>query len=407
MALGLADIAIFRALFPAGEARWWGSRSAIDPRVTPTEIARRTGMSRSAVQVRLKRWSQVGFWTGYEVCPNPRLFGAGLSTLDLPVRSAPESDLLLEQLSLVDGVISARDLREEGGRFVRAFLVDDGAQGLGRRTRQIQRLMVSSEQLRPQPFWIPETLDSLSGLDWRIVACYRAEPEIGLLEAAASLGVTPKTLSWRRDRLVDQNALWWLECTNTAKFPVALFTGKLLDPSWRRSVKAVLEQELEGWIPCSEDGFGPAPLRNLDLIAGLAFVDTPAAVDEVARRIGEIPGVESVRWRVPQSFRSYGGWFDRGIRLQLVDRLRGTYRESLRPRTALSESPGTAEESPLMSPTARSTADLLLARADGPPRTLLVDGVVGPPHEGAGGSRAVPTSSKRGERPSPSKGLHL
>jgi DNA-binding Lrp family transcriptional regulator len=317
MRLGLEDIAVYRALFPRQEARFWGSESIVDPRITPSEIGRRTGMSRSAIQVRLRRWREVGFWNGYEVWPNPRLFGVSLATIDVPASSPAAVDDLLEALRMIEGVVSARDLLDETGRTVRAYVIQDGSRGLERRRRLIARVAGVSGELPCHDYWVPEFEGSLSRLDWKIVAYYRAFPEAELSRASSDLGITPKTLTRRRDRLLDSGAIWWLLSTNSELFSVAAFYARLAKPETRHRVKDELAALVQGWIPCADDGFGRRPSETLDVVAGLCFVNSPASMDRVARQILGIPGVGSVQWRVPREFRSYGEWIDRAIRVQI------------------------------------------------------------------------------------------
>ena len=316
--IGADDVLILLALLPGGEARFWSSRAVIDPRVTPTEIARRTGLSRSTVQSRLGSWREQGFLTGSEVWPNPKLFGANLATIDTTLGPGVAVDGILDSLSKVEGVLSARDYLDEDGRRLRIFLVDDGPSGLERHTRLIQHISGSVNRLRAEPYWIPEPSCMLTPLDWRIVACYRAYPDDTLIQNSSRLGIGPRTLARRRDRLLDSHALWWLLSTDNSKQPIADFHVSLRDPSRRAEVKSFLDGEMGGWVPCSADGFGVPPPGSSSLIVGLTFVDSPAMLDSLARRLAGLPAVSSVRWRIPCGFRSFSEWFDRriGARLQ-------------------------------------------------------------------------------------------
>ena len=311
------SVPILAAMLPGGEARFWSSRAVIDPRVTPTEISRRTGLSRSTVQNRIRGWRQRGFLSGSEVWPNPKLLGAHLATIDTTLGPGVAVDGVLESLSKIEGVLSARDYLDEHGRSVRIYVADDGPTGLERRTRLIQHLSGSSRRLTAEPHWIPDPPSPLTALDWKIIACARAYPEDSLVRASTRLRVSPRTLARRRDRLIDAHALWWLLTTDNSKLPVADFFVRLRDPSRFRDVRNQLDREIDGWIPCAPDGFGEAPGRRSDLIAGLAFVDSPAVLDGVARRLATLAGVESVHWRIPCGLRSFPEWFDRGIRAHL------------------------------------------------------------------------------------------
>jgi DNA-binding Lrp family transcriptional regulator len=302
-----------------GKHGFWGSRSVVDPRITPAEIARHIGKSRTAVQARIKSWTRDGFLLGHEVWPNPRLFGVGLCTLDIPVKGPDQVDRVFEDLALIEGVISARELMDEDGRTVRAYVVDDGPPALTRRRQLIRRVTGLHREPEAVPYWIPETDCVPTGLDWRIISYYRSFPAATPSEAVASLGVGIKTLSRRRDRLIDGHAMWWLMNTRSSKFPVASFFVNVTAPAQLSSVKQWLESKLSGWIPCADDGFGLPPTTELRTISGLSMAETPASVEDVARLIASCPEVASVRWRIPRDFRSYREWFDHGLLNRLAD----------------------------------------------------------------------------------------
>jgi len=326
--LGPTDASVYRALFPEGEARFWSSRVVVDPRLSASEISRRSGLSRSTVQVRLWKWRRMGFLTGYEVWPNPKLFGAQLAVVDTSLGRNVSVDGMLESLSKVEGVLSARDYLDDHGRSVRIYVVDDGPTGLERRSRLIQHISGSSRRLRAEPYWIPDPPGRLTALDWRIIACSRAYPEDSLLQTSARLGISPRTVTRRRDRLIDSHALWWLLSTENSKLPIADLFVRLRDPSRNREVRQLLDHEIDGWIPCAADGFGQPPGQHSDLIAGLAIVDSPALLDRVSRRVAASAAVVSVRWRIPCGLRSFPEWFDRGIRAHVGQSVSGTFQSS-------------------------------------------------------------------------------
>jgi len=166
---------------------------------------------------------------------------------------------------------------------------------------------------------LPESPGHLSALDWRILAFYRDFPEASHSKASSSLGITLKTLSLRRDRLIDGHAMWWCLTVQSARFPFASFYVALNDESRLFNVKSTLEAAVPGWIPCAEGGFGLEPTVETRQVSGLSTAVSLASADEVARVISGIPGVASVRWRIPRDFRSYPEWFD----TQILSRLAG------------------------------------------------------------------------------------
>jgi hypothetical protein len=336
------------------------------------------------VQTRLQSWRTGGFLLGHEVWPNPRVFGAELRTVDIPVRSPADVDQLFLDLSLVDGVISARDLLDDDGRTVRAYLIDDGGTSLERRRRLVRRVAGLDEEPEAQPYWVPEPSAQPTQLDWRIIAYYRSHPTAHLSEAAASLRISPKTLSTRRDRLLDSGAIWWLMNTLSARFPVISVFATLTDRSDAFAVKQAIASTLTGWIPCADDGFGLSPSAGVRIVSGLAMVDTPACIDDVVRTISSIPGVASVRWRVPRDFRSYPEWFDHQIHIRLDGR--GDAGRLARPLITGTPEPKSASP-PLV---ARFEVDAISAASQGPPVGLV---------EGAPLSEKSPTGAFVARRP--------
>lgn len=295
----------------------------VDPRVTPAEVARRVGLSRTAVQARLSSWKQSGFHQGHEVWPNPRLFGARMFSVDISVANPTEADRMFEDLALVEGVISARDLMNESGRIVRAYVADDGTVNLERRREWLRRVIGLPNGPELRPYWIPEPAPRLSKMDWRILSFFRTDPESNLSEAAANLGISAKTLSSRRDRLLDGQAMWWLLNTRNSRFPVVSLHVDLTDASDRGRLLRTFDTILPGWVPCAREGIGIAPIVQNLTISGLALVDSPAAIDDIVRNISRQPGVSSVHWYIPRNFRSYDEWFDRHLLGRLAGSLSG------------------------------------------------------------------------------------
>jgi DNA-binding Lrp family transcriptional regulator len=281
----------------------------VDPRVTPTDIARTVGLSRTAVQARLRAWRQSGLYLGQEVWPNPQLFGARLCTIDIPCPDATDVRRLLDDLALVDGMVSARVLMDDDGRTIRAYLADLEGRSGARQRRVAQRVLGLEEELRGEPYWLPEPTIAPSNLDWRILRYYRAFPDELITAASSDLDVSQRTLTARRERLLSSRSIWWLLTMQGRRFPVVSFYLTLRERGTGRDVQRSLAARFCDWIPCADGGFGLPPATP-GMIAGLSWVDSPSAIDEIASELSTFPGVGTVRWRIPMTFRSYPEWFD-------------------------------------------------------------------------------------------------
>ena len=159
------DFAILRRLSPDGEARFWGTRRLIDPRVSAREVGDAVGISETGARARLRSLAERGYLRGLQVWPNPSLFGASLASVEIPVTDTRQVAKLFAELSLVEGVTFARDLLDETDRKVRVFFVSDNPTAAARRVGLLRRLSPSGSIRGPDPYWIPPCTKELTGLD--------------------------------------------------------------------------------------------------------------------------------------------------------------------------------------------------------------------------------------------------
>jgi DNA-binding Lrp family transcriptional regulator len=315
--LDAQDFAIFRYMFPNGEGRFWGSRSIIDPRITPREIGERVGLSEVAVRGRIAKLRAEGFILGADVWPNPRLFGATQHVLELTARDTSDADRILRSLRRIDGVLSARVMIDEDARHVRVSYVNDNPKGTERRTQSILRLTDHPPFAPPLPEWIPPCNRKMKPLDWRIVMELRNAPEAGLGVHAQRLGLTLKTVSQRFHALLDSNAVFWTVHVDNCLLPVAACFVDLKDPSSRDSVSRAIESRIGRWLPTAPGGLGEPPQPPAPWIAGMFWVPAPAATENLTRELMRIPGVRSVRRRFPSTAVNIPTWFDDQLEVQL------------------------------------------------------------------------------------------
>ncbi|MCI4368004.1 MAG: winged helix-turn-helix domain-containing protein [Thermoplasmata archaeon] len=307
------DFAIFRFMSPGGEARFWGSRRLIDPRITPREIAERVGVSVNGVRARLAALSTAGFLRGSEVWPNPSLFGVRLSTVEIPVTDASEAAVLLDDLALVDGVTFARDLLDEKDRKLRVSFVTDGTATSGRRMALLRRLAPRGLLREPVGYWVPPCEAELSPLDWRVLLALRKAPDDSLSRIAETVGVTLKTGARRFHRLLDQRACWWTHSERSEEFPLALVAAHVGTAAEREEVAGELPRLTESWMPVGADGMGVEPGARALPVVGLVPVGTPVQLERLVRRIAGLPGVNRVERTFALGSRGYPGWFDRRL----------------------------------------------------------------------------------------------
>jgi DNA-binding Lrp family transcriptional regulator len=311
------DFAIYRYMFPGGEGRFWGSRPVIDPRISAREIGDLVHLSEVTVRARVAKLRSEGFIEGYDVWPSPRLFGASLRVLELTARDTHHADRILFVLGRVDGVVSARVMIDEDSRHVQVSFVEDTPERRDRCAREIVRLSDAKIAIPSVPEWIPPCSRTMTPLDWRIVAQLRRSPELGLGEHARALGVTLKTLSRRFNELLDSHAILWTMSVDNSQLSVASCTVELEDPALRDEVSQRIETRIGGWLPVARAGLGESLDPPAAWIAAVFWVRSPAATEELIRKLLKIPGVRLVRRRFPSSTINVPTWLDRRLHEQL------------------------------------------------------------------------------------------
>jgi DNA-binding Lrp family transcriptional regulator len=317
--MDVVDFAIFRSLcVKGGGARFYGARTVMDPRISAREVAESVGISPSAVRTRLARWQTEGLLKGYEVWPNPDLFGVHLMSVEIPLEGTHPASAVFDELKLVDGVLFARDAIDEDRRVVIVNFVHDTPIGTERRVRLIARLSPRKSVDPPRPAWLPPSTASLSPLDWRIVRAFRRNPLLPLPQAAREVGVSLKTIGHRYHRLLDHDAAWWTISVSNSMVPAVYVHIAFEDASSAETAAASLGAQFPGWIPARSGGFGfppePQP-KNLVAVFPLA---APSGVNDILRAIHGLPGVVSVRRRFPGDTACYREWFDARIEDQIV-----------------------------------------------------------------------------------------
>jgi DNA-binding Lrp family transcriptional regulator len=305
----LLDFAIYRFLSPAGEARFWGGRRLIDPTMPAKEIASHVGISENGVRARLRGLATKGFLRGTTVIPNPSLFGAQLFVAEIPVQDVSEVDRVLRDLSLVDGVIFARDTLDEGDRHIRAHFVSESEATTVRRATLLRRLAPTDRIRGPQRYWIPACGRELSPLDWKMLHALWSHPDAKIAETARTLKISPKTAAQRYHRLIDSRACWWTHGPDSEEFPLALVFIEVRDASHRDDVSNKVRKEAAAWMPVAGDGLGFEPGTPLTWVAGLVPADAPVVLERLVRKCAGIPGVVKVRRTFPLGSAMYPQWF--------------------------------------------------------------------------------------------------
>lgn len=304
------DYRIYRYLSRDGEVRFWASRRVFDPRVTAREIADRVGLSEAGVRLRVQQLKSRRLLGGSEVGVNPALFGASVVVAEVPVTRPQESERLLRDLAVVEGVLFARDLLDEQSRKVDVYYVSDTPPATARRTALLQRLAPGGSVRGPVPYWLPPCERSLSPLDWRLVLAFRRNPDGTLARFASASHVSRKTAALRYGALLDAAACWWSHASDAEEWPFALLRVALAPGVERARIARDVARVNDLWIPVADDGLGVAPTSVAAPLAGLVPVDRPAALERAVRATLAVEGVSDVRRTFGLGSASYPAWTD-------------------------------------------------------------------------------------------------
>ncbi len=304
------DFSIYRFLSRGGEARFWAGRRMIDPTIPVREIAERFGISENGVRTRMRGLRARGYLRGVAVTLNPSLFGMEVWTVELPVKGIGEVERIYHDLTLVDGVLFARDTLDEGERRLRVHFVADGEATAERRVRLFQRLAPGAGSARPERYWIPPCEVEATPLDWRLLRSLRRRPEASAAETARDVGVTLKTAARRCHRLIDARGFWYTHGPEAEEFPLALIRVEVRDSAERERLAMELAREPFSWMPVARDGSGRDPGASTAEVAGLVPADAPVALERTVQELGGRPEVASVRRTFALGSRNFPGWFD-------------------------------------------------------------------------------------------------
>jgi DNA-binding Lrp family transcriptional regulator len=315
------DIDILRWMYPGGVMSMFGT----DPRITSAEIARHVGLDRTAVWDRLQKWRQEGFWDGFEVHVNVRIFGVGLLGASIHVAGPAEGCALMERLEHVDGVLgvslhfgdsrTARDVE-----LVAVMMVADDAEHIARRMRTLRGLSPSGKVNGPDRFEPPRCSKELTPLDWRILSAIVAHPNAPVSHVARLVGVTLKTFTRHRSALLDEHVVTYGLRLDWSKLGCVALGAYCVDPEDVPRVQLEFSARRPHSIPVSLVGISgiSADYDASRCFAVIVPAHSPHEVQTLVRDFSKIPGVRMVRPELWGPQRRVHDWISQRIAEQVA-----------------------------------------------------------------------------------------
>jgi DNA-binding Lrp family transcriptional regulator len=309
------DVGILREL-SRDQIVWFGR---IDPRLSAAEIARQLRVDRATVGTRLRSWEKQGFLCGHEVVPSPLVFGAKIAGGNLRVEDLRKKPRILEDLSLIPGLISAVD---HYGEWVALLYAFERTDELDRSRRLISRLSGVGEVTPCIPFIAPVPTMAPTRLDYRILDDLKSGPRRTFQEIARSVRISPKSLVRRLEQLVQGRAVWYLPILDFARYSKAVvsrFVVAFAQGSDAGSIEDWVLRHVPGVTYLFDSstlvGAGDPFPPMLDIGAHLESV---GRAEDLHRELLGLKGVKDVEVLFPRRFYLYRTWFDDRIRAALV-----------------------------------------------------------------------------------------
>lgn len=169
----------------------------------PSDLGRALKVSTDTVKRRIAALSASKVFHGTQVFPNPRLFGLRTGSFHFTMTGARRARVKPEAVTKIRGVLGVFDM--VGGDRCVDLAYHDEASLDAIRNDLSQLLEAESRHFVDYP--MPPLTTALSPLDWRILRALRAAPGTTLDAAAASLGVSLRTVKRRFDRMAKGGAL--------------------------------------------------------------------------------------------------------------------------------------------------------------------------------------------------------
>lgn len=317
------DGALHREMF-RGRHLWVGG---VDPRQSAGELARRLRVDRTTVWARLKAWKECGFLVGFDVVPNPDLFGLRFGAGSLRVDDPAQKQAVVRDLGLIPGIVGSQDMM---GSWVIVLAACANSEGFERCSALLSRLSGVRESIPLAAFHCPSSSADPTPLDWRMIQELRQPPTPLLSELAKRLRISLKTATRHYDGMIRNRVIWFvplLDYTRYTNVAVVRFNVYLHASADPPKVLETIQSRYPDHIDIADRSeFALEPARKVKHI--VAFLQLPAAsaAEDVQVELMGIPGVLEVETLFPRRTFSYPRWLSEIIEAKLRPADRSTRR---------------------------------------------------------------------------------
>lgn len=258
-----------------------------DIRKSYSTVARHLRVDQVTVRKRIANMQRTGFLGKWNAITNPTLLGMRVAQLILDVQSPSQKIDLIEELKLLPGALVIVNFF--GNSLYYAFLYSNEGD-LQRQVELVQRMSKATNLVCTIPP-IPECKSKLSKTDWAIITRLRKDAHVSYGSIASELGVSPRTVKRRVQRLIQERAFFMLTSFNPNALEGLIQADLLVlydSPNAKAKIDADVFSLWNDYLARAEVGSKDSSFFNL-------LVKNVSQAQEVLNWVKEQPGVKSSR----------------------------------------------------------------------------------------------------------------
>jgi uncharacterized delta-60 repeat protein len=247
--------------------------------------ARKLHVAESTVRARVKILNATEFLKGWDVFPNPGLFGLRVAHCRCDVVSQPLKKDAMRKIRLIQGVWT---IVNHFGNSIRVSLYYEDEQSLKKQIELIARISRSENTIYRETHF-PNCDVRLTERDWEIVRSIQRSPMKSYDTISKETGLSNKTVKRRLQRMVRGRALFTIPSINPRGLSGAML-GELLviydSPEAKRNVNRRIGTHVDDYVLSAQLG---DPEHTLFLI----LITNISQVNEILNWVKQQPGVKS------------------------------------------------------------------------------------------------------------------
>lgn len=280
-------------------------------RLNPWVIAKKLGADGNTVKLRLQKMRKSGFIRYFQIYPNFRLLGMHGSAYLFDVGDVLGKYAIIDRVALVDGVTEIHN-------FIGSHLCIDftylDSRDEGRRLELFRQLTGCAAPERFYEREMPPVDIELSHSDWRVIKALRYDAFKPLSAVAKDLGMSPKTVRRRFERMAQHNAVIVVPLVDPAGIPNTITYVMLLYPDPARREEVLAAAFAEFGRSCFLSRTAP-PGNAMLVLAARSLAET----EETLIKARRMDGMRDAKLLVLKDIREYTQWVDSAIERKIAE----------------------------------------------------------------------------------------